>query len=94
MLTEKHSQGTIFGYEWVNDGQFGKRVDSYESLQACSHKDTTCLAEWNLISEEPYSYVYLWNRNDPGDMALYAYLDHNSAFELVYKNERNAVFRH
>jgi len=94
VLTNRHSQGTIFGYEWVNDGQFGERVGSYEALQGCSHKNTDCLDDWNLLSDSPYSYVYLWNQNNPENMALYAYLIHDSAFELVYQNSKNAVFYH
>ncbi len=94
VLTERHIQGTIFGYEWVNDGLFEKRVDSYETLQTCAHEDTTCLENWNLLSENPYSYVYLWNRNNPKEVALYAYLEHNSSFDLVYQNDRNAIFQH
>ncbi|MGB7874648.1 MAG: glycosyltransferase family 39 protein [Anaerolineales bacterium] len=93
VLTDRHSQGTIFGYEWVNDGQFGSRVESYENLQACSRESATCLDNWNSFADNPFSYVYLWNRNNPEAMALYAYLEHNSAFELVYQNERNAIFR-
>ena len=94
VLTGRHSQGTIFGYEWVNDGQFGKRVESYEALQACSYEDATCLDNWNSITDVPYSYVYLWNKTDPETMALYAYLEHDAAFELIYQNERNAIFHH
>ena len=26
VMTERHSQATVFGYEWVDDGLFGKRV--------------------------------------------------------------------
>lgn len=94
VLTNRHSQATVFGYEWVNDDQFGKRVESYESLQACYSKNTECLDNWNLISNSPFSYVYLWNKDNPEDMALYAYLKHDSAFELVYQNDRNAIFHH
>jgi hypothetical protein len=94
VLTDRHSQGTIFGYEWVNDGYFSKRAESYEMLQDCSHEDANCLATWNLITDSPFSYIYLWNRNDPRQMALYANLDHDSSFDLVYQNDRNAIFQH
>ena len=94
VLTDRHSQATVFGYEWVNDGLFGKRVESYETLQACSHKESSCLDHWNLISDLPYSYVYIWNHNDPEDTALYANLKHDASFELVYQNNKNAVFHH
>jgi len=41
MLTERHCQATVFGYEWVNDGQLGKRMESHKNLQACSYEDIT-----------------------------------------------------
>ncbi|MGD8406092.1 MAG: hypothetical protein PVJ21_20720 [Anaerolineales bacterium] len=94
VLTNRHSQATIFGYEWVNNGQFGNRVKSYEALQGCAREDVNCLASWNLISDKPYTHVYLWNQKDPSAMTLYAYLANNSTFELIYQNERNAIFRH
>jgi hypothetical protein len=92
VLTERRSQATIFGYEWVNDGQFGERLKAYEDLQDCSHEDTTCLNEWNPNPETPFAYVYLWNQNNPETMALYAYLEHASGFKLVYQNKRNVIF--
>ena len=94
VFTDRHSQSTVFGYEWVNDDQFGKRVESYKSLQACYFKNTDCLDNMNLISDSPYSYLYLWNKDNPENMALYAYLKHDLMFELVFQNERNAIFHH
>jgi len=41
VLTERHCQATVFGYEWVNDGQLGKRMESHKNLQACSYEDIT-----------------------------------------------------
>ncbi len=94
VLTERHSQANLFGYEWVNDGQFGKRVEGYQNLQTCIHLDTTCLGNWNTISETPFSFVYIWNNAYPGEIALNIYLEEDLAYERVYQNDKTTIFRH
>lgn len=93
VLTERHSQATVFGYEWVNDGQFGQRVEAYKSLQACAYKDTTCLDEWNQNASETSSYVYLWNQAGPTRFPLTAHMQQNPNYSLVFQNEQTMVFQ-
>jgi len=93
VLTERHSQATLFGYEWVNDGQFGTRVDDYKTLQACAYQDTACLEGWNQVSNTPFTYVFLWNRTDAMRYPLSVHMQQNPDYEPVFENEQTLVFR-
>ena len=95
VLAERHSQATVFGYEWVNDGKFGERVASYNNLQACMHQDINCLNQWNLSSNNtPHTYVALWNINGPMETPMYVYLNFDLTYELVFKNSNTSVYRY
>ena len=93
VLTERRSQASVFGYEWVNDGQFGARVDAYQRLQACAYQDVSCLKNWGQGSEMSYSYVYVWNQNSPLRFPLSVYMQQTAEYELVYQNLETLIFR-
>lgn len=92
VLTERHSQATVFGYEWVNDGQFGERVEAYKNLQACAHEDTTCLDKWKQEPNGTFSYVYLWNRTDPTRFPLTLHIQQDPNYRLVFENKQSMIF--
>lgn len=92
VLTDRVSQATVFGYEWVNDGQFGTRVDNYKSLQACAYQDASCLDTWKKGSTASFSYVYIWNRTNPKQYPLTLYLQNNQNYQVVFQNERAIIF--
>lgn len=92
VLTNRRSQATVFGYEWVNDGQFRERVDAYKSLQACAKKDAACLDDWNQGSSASFSYVYLWNRTDAAQYPLSIYLQQETDYEIVFQNDQTMIF--
>jgi hypothetical protein len=93
ILTERHSQATVFGYEWVNDGKFGERVEAYKNLQACAYEGTACLDKWDQGSSEAFSYVYLWNRTDPMRYPLTVHIQQNPNYRLVFENEQSVIFQ-
>jgi hypothetical protein len=93
VLTERHSQATVFGYEWVNDGQFGNRVNAYKNLQACAYENTTCLDKWNQNSSGTFSYVYLWNQAGATRFPLTIHLQQDPDYNLVFQNEQTMVFQ-
>jgi hypothetical protein len=92
VLTERHSQATVFGYEWVNDGQFEKRVEAYKTLQACSRENIACLHTWTEGSSEEFSYVYLFNRAGPTRLPLTVLLQQDTNYKLVFQNEQSMIF--
>lgn len=93
VLTERKSQATVFGYEWVNDGRFGARVNAYQSLQACAHQDTTCLDSWSQETGTQFSHVYVRNQTDPMRLPLSVHLEQSAAYESVFQNEETLIFR-
>ena len=93
VLAERHSQATVFGYEWVNDGQFGKRVEAYKNLQACAYEEIACLDEWDQGASGTSSYIYLWNRAGATRFPLTAHMQQDLDYNLVFQNEQTMVFR-
>ena len=93
VLAERHSQATVFGYEWVNDGKFGQRVEAYKSLQACAYEDSSCLEEWNQGSGEETFYVYLSNQRGPTRFPLTIHLQQDQNYQLVFQNAQTMIFR-
>jgi len=93
VLTDRHSQATVFGYEWVNDDRFGNRVDAYETLQTCSRENTTCLESWNADSSKAFSYVYLWDKNGATQFPLTIHMQQETDYELVFQNEQTMIFQ-
>ena len=93
VLTERRSQATVFGYEWVNDGNFKTRVDAYNSLQACAFQDPACLADWKKDYQAGFSYVYLWKKSNPMQLPLTVHLQQNPDYNLVYQNEQTMIFQ-
>ena len=93
VLTERRSQATVFGYEWVYDGQFKNRVEAYNTLQACSYQDTSCLSDWAQESQTVFSYVYLWNQNGAARYPLSIHLQQDPNYSLVFQNEQSMIFQ-
>ena len=93
VLTGQHSQATVFGYEWVNDGQFGQRVEAYQDLQACAYKNTTCLDTWNQGSSQDYSYVYVFDRAGPTRLPITIYMQADTNYKLLFQNEQTMIFQ-
>jgi hypothetical protein len=91
-LAERRSLATVFGYEWVNDGKFGQRVEAYKRLQACAYEDAACLDGWNQGSGEAFSYVYLYHRDGPLQFPLAVHLQQNIDYNLVFQNNRTLIF--
>jgi hypothetical protein len=92
VLAERHSQATVFGYEWVNDESFGGRLEAYRSLQACAYKNSSCLEEWNRGQNEIFSYIYLYDRSGPTRFPLTIDLQQDQSYKLVFQNEQTMIF--
>jgi hypothetical protein len=92
VLTERHSQATVFGYEWVNDGHFENRLEVYKNLQACAYESVDCLDNWHQGIMGDHSYVYLWNPNGALHYPLSVYLQRNPDYDLVFQNKQTLIF--
>jgi hypothetical protein len=93
VLAERRSQATVFGYEWINDGKFGRRIEAYNALQACSYDDANCLDAWDRESIYPFSYVYIYNRTDPRRFPLTIHLQRKDNFRLIFQNDQTMLFQ-
>lgn len=92
VLTGRHSQATLFGYEWVNDGKFGQRVAAYNELQACRNQDVSCLEQWAKENGD-IQYVYVWRQPNmtPPTIAV-ALANQSTTYQLVYQNAQVTIY--
>ncbi|GAB4416049.1 MAG: hypothetical protein Kow002_01600 [Anaerolineales bacterium] len=93
VLAQRRSAASVFGYEWVHDGNFGTRVEAYKALQACATQDTACIEKWRQAHETQFSYLLLRDRSDPQQMPLSIYLKQDPGYELVFENDETLIFR-
>jgi hypothetical protein len=93
-LAERRSVATVYGYEWVNDGRFGERLDRARALQTCAGQDVMCLDTWQTETGENYSHIYVRKvkAGAPIQMPVIAYLELSSRFEKVYETDTVVIF--
>ncbi len=93
-LTGRQSVATVFGFEWVNDGLFGKRTEEFRELQDCANQDPACLEAWSRTSGKDFSYVLI--RAAGGDITgvpAADFLRTSAAYTLVYDSKGIAIFQ-
>lgn len=93
-LTGRQSVATVFGYEWVNDGLFGRRTEEFRNLQSCANQNIDCLDAWTQESGQRFSYVYLHalGESTVADLPLAVYLNDSVNYEVIYKSEEIEIF--
>lgn len=92
-LTGRQSIGTVFGFEWIRDVDFGDRVESYQSLQACAAQTTSCLQAWTRQHSLTFEYVYLRVPGGADAVPLGVLLDASSDYETVYAGQTLKIYR-
>jgi hypothetical protein len=93
VLTGRKSQATLFGFEWVNDGKFGDRIDDYNSLQACTMQNARCLDQWSKPIFEPFTYIYIRHKSEANQFSLSISIQQNSTYDLVFQNAQTKIYR-
>jgi hypothetical protein len=93
-LSNQKSIATVYGYEWVNDGLFGKRLENARSLQNCATQDVACLIEWQIETGHEYSHVYIRKTRNGSftQVPIIAYLELSSDHEKVYETINVVIF--
>ncbi len=89
-ITERKSLGTIFGYEWVDDGMFEKRILRFESLQACARKDADCLSVWE--DEYNLDLTHLYLQVEDATLPLQISLKNSRNYKLIYETNTAAIY--
>jgi hypothetical protein len=92
-LTGRQSIGTVFGFEWIRNVDFGDRVQSYQSLQACAGQTTSCLQAWSRKHSLAFEYVYLRVPGGADAVPLGVLLDASSDYETVYAGQTLKIYR-
>lgn len=98
-LSERASLTTVFGYEWLADGQFGSRTASYRQLQDCLYQDTACLETWALGQDIAFDYVHIRKAGIavnslefPVDYPLIASLSRAPDYQVAYDSPMVIIF--
>ena len=92
-LSNRKSAATVYGYEWVNDGFFGKRMNRARELQACASQDTPCLDTWYSSTNPAFVYIRKLKSNKPVDVPLIDHLQFSPQYEAIFENETVIIFR-
>jgi len=92
-LTGRQSIGTVFGFEWIRNVDFGDRVELYQSLQACAAQSAGCLQAWSRKHGVTFDYVYVRTAGGPDSVPLGVLLDASSDYEIVYAGQTLKVYR-
>ncbi len=92
-LAQRQSVATVFGFEWVNDGLFGKRTEEFRDLQACADQDPSCLEQWSRETGRNFSYVLV--KASSGDITgipAADFLANSGSYEKVYGSKEIEIF--
>lgn len=88
-LTERRSQTTIQGLEWLLGSKFYERYADLAEVQAC--KTTACLVQWSMRTGLDYQYVVIQR---PGaELGLITSLEYSRDFELVYSSNGSLIYK-
>ncbi|MEW6406614.1 MAG: glycosyltransferase family 39 protein [Chloroflexota bacterium] len=90
-LTARRSVATVFGYEWIHDGQFAKRAEWYSTLQECTGATAACLTSWAEETSLGFGYVYLQTKTEFSP--LKTDLMNSEGYVLVYEAENVSIWK-
>jgi hypothetical protein len=92
-LTERSSSATIFGYEWLANVDFGKRIQFYEQLQQCAGLGEDCLKKWIEASEQTVTYIYMRNGKGNTPSILAEDLKSSPKYQILYEIDNIKIFQ-
>lgn len=87
-LTERRSQTTIQGLEWLLGRRFYERYADLAEVQVC--QDAACLAAWSTWTGLDYEYVVIQNSGD--SLGLINLLRSAGGYETVYATKEVLIF--
>jgi len=99
-LTERISQGTAQGHEWLKGNKFDEVLEEAYKLQFCSTLSSECVANWSQSNSLPYDYLFidpndagLLNGSDDYQNALSGQLSSSNLYQLVYDHDGITIFK-
>jgi len=91
-LTGRRIETSIFGYEWLNDGMFGARAQSYRDLQTCVSGNADCAVNWMSANQQVDFIVVAPSAIMSKGFPLQAWLMNDPRFKEIYKNETVVIY--
>lgn len=101
-ITERRSQTTLQGLEWVWGPKFIDSILSYQGLINCILQDIACIKNQTARLGISYDHVYIKKVADENcpeteicqlEQALIKELRNSTEFRLAYENETTAIFK-
>lgn len=93
-LSQRQVITSIFGYEWVNDGKFGIRAQSYRDIQDCVFQDDLCILNWMTENQRADYLVISPSTNYlTKGFPLQVWLNTSPHFYIVYENKTVKVYK-
>ena len=87
-LTERRSQSTIQGLEWILEEQFFERYSDLAELQSC--ETLACITDWS--GRTGLEYQYLVVRESGAGEGILRSLQNSSDYQQVFSNGNVLVF--
>jgi hypothetical protein len=87
-LTERRSQTTIQGFEWLLGSDFYKRYGDFAEVQGCKTFD--CITDWSNRTGLEYQYLVIQRLGV--DKKLIVSLDKANAYETVYSTNEALIY--
>ena len=91
-LSERRVVTSVFGREWLNDGQFGAQVQAYRDLQACISKNTECVQDWMNKNQVVDYLIIAPTANQTNGFPLQVWLTNSADFKLAYQNKTVEIY--
>jgi hypothetical protein len=93
-ITFRHSQTTVFGYEWIDDDRFSERKQQYITLQDCAFQEVKCLEKWSRQTGLIFNYVYIRQAHASTmiQVTLDTFLRQSMQYKLVYQSPQVDIF--
>jgi hypothetical protein len=88
-LTERNSQTTLQGREWLWGEKFIEAISTYQGVKSCLARDLTCLNQEANKLGLTFDYIYLEKENGQG---LLSELGRTTNYQLIYENDKIALF--
>lgn len=89
-LTERHSQTTLQGLEWLLAEGFLPRHDALVELQTCP--GIACVEDWSVRNDLGYSHLFVEQGDISEDMLVS--IRGNAEYRLVFENQKVDIFQY
>lgn len=87
-LTDRRSQTTIQGYEWLLGPEFYNRYGDFAEVQSC--KTASCIDDWSEHTRIKYQYLVIQRAG--ADKKLPTSIDETGNYEIIYSTDEISIY--